>query len=134
VNDQGFLQALETCSLPECEFGHRAHVRAAYLYLRDSTFAGALERLQRAIGDYATSLGRPNRYHETITVAYAALIQQHIVERGAGENWQAFARANPELFQPDLLLHFYPKKLLQSDLARRVFVLPAHPGSNSPCA
>lgn len=73
------------------------------------------ERLRRTIRNYAASLGQPDRYHETITVAYVALIQQHICERGDGGGWEAFARDNPELFQPGLLLRFYPQTQLESE-------------------
>jgi hypothetical protein len=127
MTDAEFLRALETCELPEREFGHAAHVRATYLYLASSEFAVALERIRRAIRNYAEHLGKPDRYHETITVAYVALIQQHICERGDGGGWAAFAGYNPELFQPGLLLQFYPQAQLQSDLARRVFLLPRPP-------
>jgi hypothetical protein len=124
LNDDEFLSALEECRIPERDFGHAAHVRAAYLYLQSGDFALGLERIRRAIRNYAASLGKADRYHETITVAYAALIQQHIHERGNGGGWAAFARDNPELFKPTLLLDFYPKAQLESELARRVFLLP----------
>src|ERR1700675_4451441 len=124
MTDREFIQALESCELAESDFGHAAHVRAAYLYLQEFDFAEALGRIRRAIRSYAEHLGKPDRYHETITVAYVALIQQHICERGDGGGWTAFARANSELFQPGLLRHFYPKAQLESDLARTVFLLP----------
>jgi hypothetical protein len=122
--DEAFLHALEACVLPEVDFGHAAHVRAAYLYLCAGDFANALPRLQRTISAYASSLGRADRYHETITVAYLALIQQHIAERGDGGGWDGFERQNPELFKRDLLLTFYSRRQLESGLARRVFLLP----------
>jgi hypothetical protein len=124
VTDDEFLRALEKCELPESAFGHAAHVRAAYLYLRAEEFAGALERTRRAIRNFARHLGKPERYHETITVAYLALIQQHMRQRGDGGGWAAFEHDNPELLRPGLLLEYYPKAQLESDLARRVFVLP----------
>jgi hypothetical protein len=123
-SDEAFLQALETCALPESDFGHTAHVRAGYLYIRGADFASALSRLQRTIRAYASSLGWPDRYHETITVAYLALIQQHIAERGDGGDWKGFERDNPELFERDLLLRFYSRSRLESGLARRLFLLP----------
>jgi hypothetical protein len=49
-----------------------------------------------------------------------------MLERGDGGGWEAFAHHNPELFQPDLLLRFYPRSQLQSALARKIFLLP-HP-------
>jgi hypothetical protein len=124
VTDEEFLQALESCTLPENQFGHAAHVRAAYLYLQRSDFAAALVRIRRAIRNYATHQGKPERYHETITVAYVALIQQHIFEGGSGGGWEAFAHRNSELLKPDLLERFYPRALLDSETARKVFLLP----------
>jgi hypothetical protein len=125
MTDEEFLRALESGGLAEADFGHTAHVRAAYLYLRQDDFAVALARIRAAIRRLAGRLGQPMRYHETITVAYLALIQQHICQRGDGGGWPGFARENPELFQPGLLLHFYPRAQLQSELARRVFLLPS---------
>ena len=124
MTDEEFLRALESGELPEADFGHASHVRAAYLYLRPGDFAAALSRIRAAIRGYASRLGRPERYHETITVAYLALIQQHLCLRGDGGGWSGFAQGNPELLQPDLLLHYYPRAQLESELARRVFVLP----------
>jgi hypothetical protein len=124
MNDADFIRALESCELPEKEFGHAGHVRAAYLYLRGADFAGALERVSRAIRAYATYLGKPERYHETMTVAYLSLIQQHMVERGDGGNWATFARNNADLLEKGLLEQFYPPEQLQSDAARRIFLLP----------
>lgn len=124
MTDQEFLHALESGTLAQDQFAHAAHVRAGYLYLQQTDFAGALERICRTIRHFAATHGRPDRYHETVTVAYTALIQQHICERGNSGGWEAFARENPELFEPGLLEQFYPRGQLQSEMARRVFLLP----------
>lgn len=121
--------------LPASEFRHAAHLRAAYLYLQQADFVGALKRIRRALRNYATHLGKPDRYHETITVAYVALIQQHICERGNGGGWVTFARDNSELFDPGLLRQYYPEAQLNSDIARRVFLLPrSSPSRSDACA
>jgi hypothetical protein len=124
MTDEEFIRALESCTLPQHEFAHAGHVRAAYLYFQSGDFAATLARMRRAIRDYSASLGKPERYHETITVAYTALIRQYLYERGNAGNWAAFAGAVPELFQPGLLLRFYSRSQLDSDLARKVFLLP----------
>lgn len=124
MSDEEFLAALESCTLPASEFTHVAHVRAAYLYLRSGSFAQAIDRTSGSIRRYAASLGVPEKYHETITVAYLALIQERLVERGDGGGWTGFAAAHPDLFERDLLLKSYPVRQLESPLARRVFVLP----------
>ncbi len=124
MTDADFIRALEDCTLAEEEFHHAGHVRAAYLYLRSGDFVDGLGRMRRAIRNYARSLGKPDRYHETITVAYVALIQQVLYERGGGGGWTEFARGAPELFERGLLLKYYSRAQLESDLARRIFVLP----------
>ena len=124
MSDAEFLEALESCRLPPHEFTHAAHLRAAYLYLRGGGFETALGRIRSAIRNYAAHLGVPGKYHETVTVAYVALIQQHMVERGPAEGWQQFREANPELLERGLLLRYYAAAELDSDLARRTFVLP----------
>jgi hypothetical protein len=124
MTDTEFLQALESCTLPESQFGHAAHVRAAYLYLRQADFVGALDRMRRAVRNFATHHGKPDRYHETITVAYVALIQQHICERGPSDCWESFTRDNPELLDPNLLTQFYSREQIESAIARKIFLLP----------
>jgi hypothetical protein len=124
MTDEEFLGALESCTLPSADFGHAGHVRACYLYLRSSDFTSALDRISIAIRRYARALGKPERYHATITVAHVAIIHEHLVERGDAGSWENFARQNPDLFAADLLLSFYPRTQLESDRARRVFTLP----------
>src|ERR1700733_8526854 len=124
MNDDEFLAALEQCSLAESSFGNSAHVRAAYLYLRSGEFETALVRMRGALRRYSAALGKPDRYHETITVAYLALIRQRLFECGDGGGWQGFAQQNPELLDRNFLLRFYPKAQLESELSRKTFVLP----------
>ena len=61
MSDEQFLAALEECSLSEREFGHMAHMRAAYLYARSGDFASTLVKMRGAIQALARSLGKPDR-------------------------------------------------------------------------
>lgn len=126
MTDPEFLRALESCTLPDSAFGHAAHVRAAYLCLRNADFPTAVQRMAAMLRAYIASLGQPGRYHETKTVAYMALIQRAMVERGDGGSWCEFAHHNPDLLDPHLLLRYYTRTELDTPLARRAFVLP-HP-------
>jgi len=130
MTDSDFLAALERCTLPEADFTHAAHVRAAYLYLCDGSFGQAIDRMAATIRRYATSLGKPDRYHDTITVGFLALIRARICERGDGGGWAEFATENPDLLDRGRLLRHYPSDQLQSPLARRVFVLPQAPADS----
>jgi len=98
----------------------------AYLYLRAEDFSGALERTRRAIRICAalgnrSVITRPSR-------RVSCVDQQHCASAAGGGEWEAFERDNPELLRPGLLLEFYPKAQLESDLARRCSYCPAaHP-------
>jgi hypothetical protein len=122
--DEEFLTALESCELPAEAFTHAAHVRAGYLYLRAGGFDAALGRMRAAVQRYAAHLGKPDKYHETITVAHLALIHERLSERGDAGDWTSFQEQNPDLFERDLLLRHYRRSELESDLARRIFILP----------
>jgi hypothetical protein len=125
MTDEEFLRRLADCSLPPEAFNHRGHVRAAFLVLaRTPGFGAALERMRGLITAYAAHLGKAGLYHETITVAFMALINARRAEAGSVDSWQAFAAANPDLFDKDVLAGRYDQAVLQSELARRVFILP----------
>jgi hypothetical protein len=97
MNDDEFLSALESCRLPAVEFGHAAHVRAAYLYLRRAAFEAALDDMRRSLQRYVAHLGKPDRYDEAMTAAYMRLIERRIGERGDAGGWTAFVRDNADL-------------------------------------
>jgi len=122
MTDAEFLAALEDTSLPPSCFRHGDHLRAAYLYLKQSGFGGAIARMRRALIGYAAAQGRPGLYHETITVAFLALVNERLQGR-TDRDWQAFAGCNPELFDKRFLSHYYRPETLASPRAREVFLL-----------
>jgi hypothetical protein len=126
MDDREFIVRFETCTLPEAKFRHADHVRLGWLYLQRLPVLEALDRFAAGLKRFAGSLGKANRYHETITWAYLLLIHERI-ERGARHaDWSQFAAANEDLFdwQDSLLKRYYRKETLTSEVARHVFVFP----------
>jgi len=123
MTDAEFLAALESGTLPEAEFNHAGHVRAAWLYLRQSPFPEALAKMSGKLRNYAAARGKPDRYHETITVAYLALISERLLLRSDDGDWRGFVEQNHELLDRRLLTHYYRPETLASPTARRVFIL-----------
>ena len=121
--DAEFLAALEDGSLAAAAFDHAAHVRAGYLYLRRDGFAGGIAAFRHSLRRFAARHGAADKYHETITVAFLALIHQRMAAALPAEDWPAFAARNPELFEPGLLQRYYRPETLASAQARAVFVL-----------
>ena len=57
MNDDQFLEALESCALDPAQFSHREHVRAAFLYLERLPFGAAIDRMRATLQCYTASLG-----------------------------------------------------------------------------
>lgn len=79
--------------------------------------------MAKTLRRYAGSLNKGDRYHETITIGFVALIYERLCGFN-GSGWDAFRCAYPELLKKDALLAYYPQALLMSDRARKGFVLP----------
>src|ERR1043165_6040816 len=114
VDDREFVAAFEDCTLPPELFPHRAHVRLAWLYLREESLLRVLPRYTEGIKRYAASLGASAKYHETITWAFLFLIHERMQDE---ETFEAFAARNADLFEP-ILRQYYRPETLGSDRAQ----------------
>lgn len=97
----------------------------AWAYLRRWPFLEALSRFTADLGHFARAHGKTNLYHATVTTAYFALIAERMAHRGEAE-WETFAAANPDLLEwwDGALFEYYDPSILNSETARRIFVLP----------
>jgi hypothetical protein len=118
------LRALETGALDPSAFPHPEHVRLAYGMLERHPFGEAVTRFSRGLKLLAAKAGRPEVYHETITVAFLALIGERRA-RAMCEDWSEFKANNGDLFDKRCLEKWYGAEQLGSDLARRTFCLPS---------
>lgn len=117
------LRAFEEGTLDPAAFRHRDHVRLGYELLSRCSFGEAIARFSRGLKLLAAKAGKPQLYHETITVAFLALIN----ERRSGrekEDWSQFERENSDLLDKRCLEKWYGREQLETALARRVFCLP----------
>jgi hypothetical protein len=119
----GELKAFETGALDPAKFRHADHVRLGYEMVGRHSFGEAIDRFSRGLKLLAAKAGRPQVYHETITVAFLALINERRARDGA-QDWAEFKRINPDLFDKRCLEKWYGTEQLSSDLARRTFRLP----------
>jgi hypothetical protein len=115
-----FLRAEQA---PE-SFHHRDHLAVAHAMLGLMPLADAGPLYARGLKAIAGRAGRPQAFHETLTVAYLALIAERIAE-GPGADFAGFLKANPDLEDPAILGRWYEAPRLNSDLARRQFILPS---------
>lgn len=117
------VERFEHLQIAPGAFRHRDHVEAAYAMLRKYPFLEATARYARIIRTMAANAGASDKFHVTITVAFMSVIAERM-ESTEHRDFETFSRANPELFSRDLLSRFYPRSRLESDVARKIFVLP----------
>ena len=129
-DDRRFLTAFESKALSPADFHHRDHLRAAWAMLRTYPLLEAIARYVAGLKGLATAAGKPGIYHETITWAYLLLLHERLAQDAdsldAPLSWDAFAERHRELltWRPSILEAYYAQGELESELSRRVFVLP----------
>jgi hypothetical protein len=124
TDEAALVAAFETCTLPPGQFHHREHLLVAWAYLREAPFLDAAVRFVGALRRYAGSLGASAKYHETLTLAFLALVHERL--DGAPGSFSSFLEQHPELLDGKALLRAsgYDEARLDSDAARRGLVLP----------
>jgi hypothetical protein len=102
----------------------------AWTYLGQLPLLEAAETFVANLKRFAAAQGKPERYHETITLACLFLIHDRIVARGRGATWDGFAEANPDLLRwpSPVLARYYSRDVLDSDAARLHFRWPDRRG------
>jgi hypothetical protein len=126
MNDSEWMQAFESCTLPNGSFHHTDHVRMAFLYLQKYPPLEALGRFSSALTRFATANGKPALYNETITWAFLLLIRERIARARSLQSWGEFSAANADLLRWDdnILKKYYRPETLTSELAKTVFLFP----------
>lgn len=126
MTGEELLQQFENGTTAAASFHHADHVRLAFEYLRCYPALEALEKFSAALKRFAAAQGKAERYHETITWAYLLLIRERIARARCAQTWEEFAAQNEDLFiwKGGVLATLYRQETLDSDLARRTFLLP----------
>lgn len=104
-------------------FSHREHVRMGFEMLRRHDFAETILHYSRAVRTMAVRAGKPEAFHQTVTIAFLSLIAERI-EGGKSADFESFARENADLFERSALARWYRSERLGTEAARRTFLLP----------
>lgn len=124
-DDRRFLADLETGALEPARFDHRAHVRAAYIYLAEHEPDRAADRMRDTLRTFLRHHGIDvSKYHETITRAWILGVRHFMESSPFTPSADAFIDANPRLLDAKIMLTHYSATLLFSPRARAEFVEP----------
>jgi hypothetical protein len=125
ITDEAFARAFERGEVPASDFGHRSHLRVAWVYLREAASRDeALPRIRREIQRFAGSVGQSQKYHETITIAWLILLDEVRPQLPRDADLADALAAYPALADKDLPLRFYSRDRLFSDEARTSWLGP----------
>jgi hypothetical protein len=122
MNDQEFLAAFEQHTLSE--FPHKSHIRMAWLYLRADGWEKGQERIQRGIQEFAAALGATHKYHQTITLFWARLVQHAIDTQPEIDDFDTFIAHFPILLDKKAISSHYSASVVQSEEARHHWAEP----------
>src|SRR5436190_13238069 len=116
MTDEQFARAFERGEISPAEFDHRAHVRVAWVYLRESgSLAAATDRMREGIRRFAAAANAAQKYHETLTVLWMQLLAEASRRVPQPCDFAALLAASPELADKDLPLKYYSRERLFSD-------------------
>lgn len=105
------------------EFPHREHVHIAFEMLKRHDFPETVLHFSRTLRAMAEKAGRPEAFHQTVTIAFLSLIAERMECAGVAD-FADFVQANPDLLEKTLLTRWYGAERLASAAARRTFLLP----------
>jgi len=116
---EDFIRAFEDGSLPRSEWTHARHLVIALGYLRRHDRDKATVLIRDGIRRYNERQGNRTGYHETITLAWVAVIDRFLTGRDRDASISFLARKLlDECCDKDYLLRFYSRERLFCDEAR----------------
>ena len=123
--DGEFLSQLESCSLDPACFSHEAHLRLAWLQLREADFENAIDSVRSKLLNYVAFLNARNKYNETLTVAAVRTVH-HFMQKSKSGNFPDFIAEFPRLKTSfrELLAQHYTTDLYHSESARKTYLEP----------
>ena len=124
MHDDEFLRAFESAELPNASFHHLDHVRLAWLYLRrDGPEVGG-RAVVDGIRHFAAAHGAADRFHETLTRFWIAVVQHLIETFPHVRHFDELLAHYPALADKRLVHRHYSPEILSVPAARSGWVAP----------
>ncbi len=120
-----FIQAFEDGSLSRSEWTHARHLVVALWYLTRHNRVEATTRIRDGIKRHNERHQNFNGYHETITLAWIAVVERFLAEKDDDAPVSVLAaELLGQCGDKNYLLRFYSKERLFGDEARAHWVPP----------
>jgi len=124
MTDVDLTRALERGEIANEDFHHASHLHVAWVYLAESSSVRqAANKMRNTLRRFAAGGGKPEKYHETITLFWVHLLSRAYAADRA-EGLEDIVHANPQLLEKNFILAYYSAERLFSDEARTSWVEP----------
>jgi hypothetical protein len=122
---ESLIRCFEGGSLPKPEWTHARHLVMALWYIRRHGREEATSLIRDGIRRYNERQGNRTGYHETVTLAWVAVIERFLSGRDRNAPVSVLAgELLDECGDKDYLLRYYSRERLFSDEARACWVAP----------
>jgi hypothetical protein len=126
---EAVVRGFESCTMPDADFSHRAHMVVAlfYLHLSRLSVPQAAERMRDGLYRFLDHYGNDRqKYNETITVFWIKLVRGFLDRASTSERPLAGLANELAASYPDskLIYDYYSKEFLSSNEARTSWVEP----------
>jgi hypothetical protein len=122
MSDKELMSAFKLGLLDPKTFRHEHHVKLAFYLLKELPFLEACVAMRDGLKKITVKAGKPERYHETMTIAFMAVVLDRLQQDGHLD-WAGFCGGNRDLSDRSLLSRYYAESTLDSAKARAQFVL-----------
>ncbi|MFY0687009.1 MAG: hypothetical protein JXQ90_07590 [Cyclobacteriaceae bacterium] len=96
LTDESFKEQFANLTLSPSLFTHEAHIRLAWIHIRDHGILEAIDNIRTQIKRFAAHHGDPDKYNETLTVA-AVRVVYHFMHKHEYSSYKSFIQENPRL-------------------------------------
>jgi hypothetical protein len=113
------VRRFESCEYAPDDFKHRLHLTVALVYLLESTYAEALERMRLGLRRFVEHHKLSGVYHETLTVFWVRRVLAFVEQSDRTRGLTTLANElNDACADSRLVFDYYTKARIDSDKAR----------------
>ncbi len=119
LSDGEFVTQFENLELDPTLFSHEAHLRLAWIYIKNHGLEEAVNKLCSGIKQFDEKFGDGTKFHVTLTVA-STYVVNHFMEKSVSNNFQGLLQEFPRLRDNfmDLVYSHYSSRHLWNPQSR----------------
>jgi len=125
LSDEQFEKQFGNCSLDPAIFSHEAHLRLAWIHIKNAGVEKAIENICTQLPAFVKSVGAEGKYNKTLTIA-AIYAVNHFMNKSDSNNFYAFIQEYPSLrvnFKRLMACH-YGVDIYNNELAKKEYLEP----------